>query len=176
MAAMASQITSLTIVYSIVYSGGNQRKHQSSASLAFVRRIHRWPVNSTHKWPVTRKRFPFDDVIMWCTGTNLQPGHLHTHVDYLLSIVNQVTQKFTLNYMSLLRYVQTENKSPTEPVNTADLHQTFNTLGRDKKKMPFCRRYCIFNWNCCNSNTISLKCLPDGLIDNISVLGQMMAW
>ena len=61
---MASQITSLTIVYSNVYSGSDQRKHQSSASLAFVRGIHRGPVNSPHKWPVTRKMFPFDDVIM----------------------------------------------------------------------------------------------------------------
>ena len=64
MSAMASQITSLTIVYSTIYSGVDQRKHQSSASLAFVRRIHRWPVNSPHKWPVTQKMFPFDDVIM----------------------------------------------------------------------------------------------------------------
>ena len=45
MGAMASQITSLTIVYSTVYSGTDQRKHQS------------WPVNSPHKWPVTRKCF-----------------------------------------------------------------------------------------------------------------------
>ena len=46
---MASQITSLTIVYSAVYSGADQRIHQSSASLAFVRGIHRGP---------------FDDVVM----------------------------------------------------------------------------------------------------------------
>ena len=64
MGAMASQITSLTIVYSTVYSGADQRKHRSSASLAFVRGIHRSPVNSLHKGPVTRKMFPFDDVIM----------------------------------------------------------------------------------------------------------------
>ena len=64
MSAMASQITSLTIVYSTVYWGTDQRKHQSSAPLAFVRGIHRWPVNSMHKWPVMRKMFPFDDVIM----------------------------------------------------------------------------------------------------------------
>ena len=44
--------------------GADQRKHQSSASLALVRGIHRWPVNSPHKGPVTRKMFPFDDVIM----------------------------------------------------------------------------------------------------------------
>ena len=53
MGAMASQITSLTIVYSTVYSGADQRKHQSSASLAFVRGIHRWPVNCPHKGPVS---------------------------------------------------------------------------------------------------------------------------
>ena len=64
MGTVASQITSLTIVYSTVYSDADQRKHQSSASLAFVRGIHRGPVNSPHKWPVTRKMFPFDDVIM----------------------------------------------------------------------------------------------------------------
>ena len=65
MSTMASQITtSLTIVYSIVYSGVDQRKHESSASLAFVRGIHRSPVNSPHRGPVARKMFPFDDVMM----------------------------------------------------------------------------------------------------------------
>ena len=65
MGTIASQITSLTIVYSTVYSDADKKnKHQSSASLAFVRGIHRGPVNSPHKWPVTRKMFPFDDVIM----------------------------------------------------------------------------------------------------------------
>ena len=43
MGTMASQITSLTIVYSAVYSGADQSKHQSSASLAFVWGIHRGP-------------------------------------------------------------------------------------------------------------------------------------
>ena len=64
MSAMASQITSLTIVYSTVYSGADQRKYQSSASLAFVRGIHRLPVNSPLKGPVTWRMFPFDDVIV----------------------------------------------------------------------------------------------------------------
>ena len=68
---MTSKITSLTSVYSTVYSGADQRKHQSSASLAFVCGIHRVPVNSPHKWPVTRETFPFDDVI------NITP-HLFT--------------------------------------------------------------------------------------------------
>ena len=80
MGIVASQITSLTIVYTTVYSDADQSKHQSCASLAFVWGIHRGPVNSPHKWPVTRKMFPFDDVIMgrlasqeliWYLGTNL---------------------------------------------------------------------------------------------------------
>ena len=54
MGAMASLIISVTSVYSTAHSGADQRKHQSSASLDFV---HRRPVNSPHKWPVTRKCF-----------------------------------------------------------------------------------------------------------------------
>ena len=69
MSAMASQITSVTIVYTTVFWGADQRKYQSSASLAFVWGIHRWPVNSPHKGPVTRKMFPFDDVIMPSKGS-----------------------------------------------------------------------------------------------------------
>ena len=64
MDTIASQITSLAIVFSTVYIDIDQRKHQSSASLAFVWEIHRGPVNSPHKWLATRKMFPFDDVIM----------------------------------------------------------------------------------------------------------------
>ena len=67
MSAMASRITSLTLVCSNIYSGADQRKNQSSASLAFVRGIHRWPVNSTHEGPATWKMFPFDDVMLICT-------------------------------------------------------------------------------------------------------------
>ena len=64
MAAMASKITGVLIVYSTVCSGADQRKHQSLTPLAFVRGIHRWQVNSPHIGPVTRKMFPFADVIM----------------------------------------------------------------------------------------------------------------
>ena len=81
MGAMASQITSLTIVYSTVYSDAYQRKHQSSASLAFVRGIHRGPVNSLHKWPVTRKMFPFHDVVM-CLNNGLALSR-HQSVVYI---------------------------------------------------------------------------------------------
>ena len=71
MGAIESQITNLTIVYSTVYSGADQ----SSASLAFVRGIHRWPVNYRNKWPVTRKMFSFNDVIMLC-GYMTSLGHI----------------------------------------------------------------------------------------------------
>ena len=64
MTAMASQITSVSIACSTVCSGADQRKHQSPASLAFVREIQRWLVYSRHKGPVTRNKFPFEDVII----------------------------------------------------------------------------------------------------------------
>ena len=75
MGTIPSQITNLTIVYSTLYSDADQRKYQSSASLAFVRGIHRIPVNSPHKWPVTRKMFPFDDVITPCIACPWLPSH-----------------------------------------------------------------------------------------------------
>ena len=75
MTTIASQITSLTIVYPTFYSCADQSKHQSSASLAFVWGIHRGPVNSPHKGPVTRKMFPFDDVIMNWLNTAAS-GHM----------------------------------------------------------------------------------------------------
>ena len=72
MSAMASQITSLRIVCSPIYSGADQRKHQSSSSLVFVQGIQHWPVNSSHKGPVMQKMFPFDDMeTHFCEGDPL---------------------------------------------------------------------------------------------------------
>ena len=91
MSVMASQIPSLTIVYLTVYSGADQRKHQSSASLAFVRGIHRWPVNFPHKVPATRKMFPFDDVIMeawWRLGACYPFWVPRNHMEQWTSIVS----------------------------------------------------------------------------------------
>ena len=60
MSTVASQITGASTVYATVCSDADQRKHQSSASLAFV-----WEfTGDRQKGPVTRKMFPFDDVIM----------------------------------------------------------------------------------------------------------------
>ena len=95
MGAIASQITSLTIVYSSVYSDADQRKHQSSVSLAFMRGIHRGLVNSPHKWPVTRKMFPFDDVIMIWYHMSIKPWLFTGH-----KIVGSKTLGWSLNSWS----------------------------------------------------------------------------
>ena len=82
MGAMVSQIISLTIVYSTVCSGAGQRKHQSSTSLDFMRGFHRWPVDSPHKGPITRKMFPYQDVIMWSAWvSSYEPLWITQHLD-----------------------------------------------------------------------------------------------
>ena len=95
MGGMASQITGISIVYSTVYSGTVQRKYQSSVSLAFVRGIHRRPVNSPHKGPVTQKMFPFDDVIMWLIlkrpYNHHAVGHSHRLHQHFRDIVREGT-------------------------------------------------------------------------------------
>ena len=78
---MTSKITSLTIVYSTVYSGTDLRKHHSSASLAFVMEIRWWSVNSPHRGSVTRKMFPFDDVIINMTHHCRQLGKLYCWIE-----------------------------------------------------------------------------------------------
>ena len=81
---------SLTIVYATVYSDADQSKHQTSASLAFVRGIHRGPVNSPHKGPVTRKMFPFDDVIM---------KHMLVVLNYFVTDLNKVQVLSTTSFV-----------------------------------------------------------------------------
>ena len=110
MSTVASQITSLAFVYSTVYSGTDQRKHQSSASLAFVQGIHRGPVNSLHKWPVTRKMFPFDDVIT--NKMNAAGPHCISQYDWLwlwLSAINQKAISWT-NVDQIQLYEVTKGK------------------------------------------------------------------
>ena len=107
MSEIASQITSLTIVYSILHSDADQRKHQSSASLAFVWGSHRGTVNSPHKWPVTRKMFPFDDVIM-CHALTLWWRHQMEICSTLLALC--------------------EGNSPLSPVNSPQKGQKRGAL------------------------------------------------
>ena len=68
MSAMMSQITSLTIVTQTFIQA--QIKENIKAPLVFVWGFHRWPVNSLHKWPGTRKMFLFYDVFMENDVTN----------------------------------------------------------------------------------------------------------
>ena len=56
MSALVAQITGVSVVCKTVCSGADQRKHQSTASLAIVKGIHRWPVDSPHKGPVTAEK------------------------------------------------------------------------------------------------------------------------
>ena len=93
---MASQITGVSIVSSTVCSGADQRKHQSFASLTFVRGIYRWPMDSPHKGPVTRKISPrikewrvvgqgslpnsFGVEFMLCIRTHFYGGTLVSHI------------------------------------------------------------------------------------------------
>ena len=87
MRAMASQITGV----STVSWGGDQRKHRSPASLAFERGIHRLPVNSPHKGPVTRKMFPFDDVTMIQVHSSLDEGQKSLHWGHISAMASQTT-------------------------------------------------------------------------------------
>ena len=85
MISMASQITVVSFVYSTVCSGADQRKHQSSASLAFMREIQLWPVNSPQKRPVTRKMLPSHDVIMVVLGIGSPILKIRRSNDYRIS-------------------------------------------------------------------------------------------
>ena len=79
MSKMVFQITSVSIVYSIVSSGADQRKHQSATSLAYVWGIHPWPVDSPQKGPIARKMFPFDYVMMMNLGMSFVVHPLLQH-------------------------------------------------------------------------------------------------
>ena len=97
MSTMVSQITGVSIVCSTVGLGADQRKHISSASLVFVWGIHRSPVNSPHKRPITRKMFPFDDVIMICRIPSIKTNHkdsIKRSADFYSSSLDKMTANF----------------------------------------------------------------------------------
>ena len=66
MGAMVSLITSLTIVYSTVYQTQIKENIKAPRHWPLCGKFPGPPVNSPNKWPVTRKMFPFDNVIMNC--------------------------------------------------------------------------------------------------------------
>ena len=83
MSVLASQITTVSSVCPTVCSGVHQRKYQSVASHAFVRRTHRWPVDSAHKGPTTRRMFPFDDVVMYLESSWSSCWKIRTQLFYV---------------------------------------------------------------------------------------------
>ena len=140
MSAMESQITRLTIVYSTVYSCVDQRKHQSSASLAFVRGIYRWIVNSPHKGPVTRKVFPFDDVIMLRLVV-LKPRYIIPH----WQLAEQGAKKCGL--VCTFRVHGTDNNHPDSKVHVVYMGPTW---GRQDPGGPMLAPWSLLS---CNSKT-----------------------
>ena len=95
--SMASEISTVSIGCPTVCSGADQSKRQSSASLPFVRKIRRWPVDSPNKGPVRRKIFKLDDVIMrtWVNGRQI---HLTYHTGIVLSQVTGHKVVCSTNY------------------------------------------------------------------------------
>ena len=158
MCAMASQITSLAIIYWTVYSGADQRKHHSSASLAFVRRIHWWLVNSPHKWPVMRKMFPFGDVIMSLPKKLLVVGARsseiypqgHCKVDWLS--------------------VQTRSHNLQNEVYSPEQFDTFRSIKNGLHFVGEIFKLTSSNEYCRVFIQIALKFLPRGQIKNNLVL------
>ena len=88
-----NDVISSRIIYSAVYSGANQRKHQSPTSLAFVRGIHPWLVNSPHKGPITREMFPFDDVTMCFV--------FFPDCDFTYNLLHEPTRKINTRYSKM---------------------------------------------------------------------------
>ena len=142
MSMMASQITSLTIVYSTVYSAADQRKYQSSVSLAFVRGPHRWPVNSPQKWSVTRKMFPFDDV----TSGHASGKFIHVAIFSLFSTYLTACRYNTVRYNTKL--IATRQMSVLESQRTLNgifVVSDFKEMATGNRKRKTVTKQDLFN-------------------------------
>ena len=148
--AIASQITSITIVYSSVYSDADQRKHQSSASLAFVWGSHRGPVTSPHKGPVTRKMLPLDDVIMWRIYLRFPQYHVieypnstenHEKLKYYNDLVSTITRDITrYNRITLLwRELMEPSGQSTRLIGCLSMHDDVIKWKHFLRNWPFVR-------------------------------------
>ena len=168
MSAMASQITGVSIVCLTVCSGADQRKHERSASLVFVRGIHRWPVDHPHKGPLTRKMFPFDDVIMEKVRRNR--AHITRCTASYVAKINQILYKqcraamvmqIEFCFINILRLRQNGRHF----ADGAFKRNFLNEIVRISKLKFF---FFFFE--------ISLKFVPKGPIKNMSALVQIIAW
>ena len=127
--AMASQITSLTIVYSTVYSGNDERK--TSKLRVTGPCVGNSPVNSPHKEPITRKMFPFDDVILGGFQLPVLPR-------FRQIIENENILFYSSNVVSISKCTEEGpnmfmNKNPNNPASTAKI---FNKLKSLTIKIP----------------------------------------
>ena len=163
---MASQITSVSIVCSTVCSGDEQRKHQSSASLTFVRGTHRWPVGSPHKGPVTQKI----NSICW---------RHQAMVDKIYLIYKPTAAPLHRKELMWHKTLQTYQEVPELGWKRSESRYIFTTsrLGQNSHHFPGDIFKCIFlNENVWLSIEISLKFVPMGPINNIPAFVQIMVW
>ena len=116
---MASQITGISIVCSNVCSEAYQTKHESSLALAFVRGIHRSPVVSPNKLPVTRRMFQCDDVI--ANSTNKLTLKISIWMDHGVS---------SLTMCCVCDVIQNDKTWLKRPINQfqTDLGRTFLSM------------------------------------------------
>ena len=136
----------------------------------FVRGNHPWPVDSPHKGPVTRKKFPFHDVFMlcfffvakwFCKDLILQPMKDHsrkTHNDYVTKLTRSV-DKYPGNPFATLR------AHPSHPAGGTQLFCTYGVIALRKRPRREQRKqrvadllssieHCLFN----GSNVICILC------------------
>ena len=172
MGAVASQITSLMVVYSTVDSDADQRKHQSSASLAFVRGIHRGPVNFPHKWPVTRKMFPFDDVIMCCSSATViiyirTPGEQHINLNPVFETSINENRAVGSDILTLVANSEAQitftKVQGSDPQGYFDVHSYTGVYDTDRLTKPLSPK-----WVCLGRYHLGLM-RPYGVVDFMNI-------
>ena len=143
-----------------MYSGVDQRKHQSSASLAFMRGIHQWPVNSPHRWPVTRKRFPFDDVIMIFHNAI----HQWVQISNFLIYFRVITQHWVDDLVSseiILKDIDKSSATKKQSIQTVCIHLFHDlTLNNVRWLILLISRRLMMTW--LNGNIFALLALSVG--------------
>ena len=133
-----------------------KEKHKSSASLAFVRGIHRGPVNSPHKWPVARKNFPFDDVIMTHSGPiTTMDQEAHFIWSYLSIALHELFQNFICNsHEVLMNFVWIEYELY---ITLSCAHHVYKTINSYEFRMkPSCNLY-EMHMKLCSSYEVCMK-------------------
>ena len=145
------------------------KKTPKLPSLAVVRGIHRWPVNSPHKWSVTRKMFPFDDVItdicLIISDEICRVSSLWSTTDMLLS--NSLSNCTTIKYLSPLCV---EMLITYSCVNSSLPGQNSRHFVNDNFRRIFVNE--MF-WILIE---ISVNLVRKGSIDNDHALVYIMAW